>query len=123
MLSLQLLQASAQPEPSCPVVSIGSAPGDVLVTTGATVYSVVQKGVRTIQLTFVAEHFIPSYLDRYRVTDSFALSLPTELGSLLRYDSIAITDERYLDFSYSWMNGLFYAYKTGVLNSLISIPG
>jgi hypothetical protein len=77
--------------------SIAAAPGDVLLTTGGLVYAY-EADVPVLRLTFVAANLIPSYEDRYWVTDVFALSLPDRLGKLLRYDSIYLTEAKYKDF-------------------------
>jgi len=84
-----------------------SKKGAVLVTTGAFMYSRVAK-VPTIELTFTSQCHIPSYIDMFRVTDTFALSLPKKLGKLLRYENIFVTQPQYKNFKYSWLFGLVY---------------
>jgi len=93
--------------------SMAAAPGDLVLTTGSLVYGF-QADVPVLRLTFVAANLIPSYDDRYWVTDHFALSLPDRLGKLLRYDSIYLTDGKYKDFVFK---PVFYAIYV-VLNYL-----
>jgi hypothetical protein len=77
--------------------------GMALITSGGLVYSRVTE-VPTVELTFVRSDFIPSYEDRYRITDVFALSSPKSLGRVLRYDSIYVTQPRYKDFNFYRLN-------------------
>ncbi|WP_299497354.1 hypothetical protein [uncultured Shewanella sp.] len=87
--------------------TLSSNKQDLLVTTGALVYSKLSD-IPTIEITFVRFYFIPSYDDRFWVTDTFALTLPNRLGRLLRYDSIFITQKKYLDFKYSIWSHITY---------------
>ncbi|MEP7307011.1 MAG: phytanoyl-CoA dioxygenase family protein [Acidobacteriota bacterium] len=110
-LSAQLLAGSRQFQEQRR--SMAAAPGDLVLTTGSLVYGY-QADVPVLRLTFVAANLIPSYDDRYWVTDRFALSLPDRLGKLLRYDSIYLTDGKYKDFVFK---PVFYAISV-VLNYL-----
>jgi hypothetical protein len=102
-------------------VNFASEKGMALITTGGLVYSRVTE-VPTVELTFVRPDFIPSYEDRYRITDVFALSLPKSLGRVLRYDSIYVTQPRYKDFSFDRLMYVNYVFVNFIANLAYDSP-
>jgi hypothetical protein len=95
--------------------------GTVLITTGGLVYARVSE-VPAVELTFVRWEFIPSYEDRYRITDLFALSLPKTLGRVFRYDSIFVTQPRYKDFVFDRRGYVEYIVRNYIGNMAIDSP-
>ena len=92
-----------------------------LITTGTLVYSRVAN-TPTLELTFARFNHMPSYDDRYRVTDSFALTLPRKLGMLLRYDNVLITQPQFKDFQSSRLFTAGYAIYTYIINQRMDHP-
>lgn len=74
--------------------------GDILITTGSLVYAKHDKA-QVLRICFTQDYYLPSYDDRFYVTDEYFLSLPNSLSPLIRYDNIFITQEKYQHFQYN----------------------
>lgn len=113
LLSLAILKDPSLFDTSQTQLSINE--GDILITTGALMYAK-SCDQDFVEITFVRPHFIPSYDDRFWISDTFALSLPNKLSQLIRYSNILITQNQYLDFTYSLTTHIEYIIWNYVIN-------
>lgn len=105
VLSQSMLQDNNSHAAQKKIVSLKA--GDMLITTGTLVHAKHQPA-KILELTFTRTHHLPSYTDRYYVSDAFFLSLPNALSRLIRYETVFINDEKYRHFQYKRLTHLAY---------------